>query len=78
MIPNLLWTVLFLIPITLFCYNFVAPKMTYIFLGVSLIPIFFPNSFFDSIQYRQKDFANVISTRMAATNMGIGAKRLIN
>jgi glycosyl-4,4'-diaponeurosporenoate acyltransferase len=50
MIPNLLWTALFLIPITLFCYNFVNPKMTYILLGVSLIPVFFPNSFFDSIQ----------------------------
>ena len=50
MIPNLLWTALFLIPITLFCYTFITPKMTYSMLGVSLIPIFFPNSFFDRIQ----------------------------
>jgi len=50
MIPNLLWTALFLIPITIFCYRFITPKMVYTLLGVSLIPIFFPNSFFDSIQ----------------------------
>ena len=50
MIPNLLWTALFLIPITIFCDIFITPKMTYSLLGVSLIPILFPNSFFDSIQ----------------------------
>ena len=50
MIPNLLWTALFLVPITIFCFNFVNAKMIYILLGVSLIPIFFPNSFFDKIQ----------------------------
>ena len=50
MIPNLLWTALFLIPITVFCYTFIPPKMTYTLLGVSLIPIFFSNSFFDRIQ----------------------------
>lgn len=50
MIPNLLWTALFLIPITIFCYTFIPPKTTYILLGLSLIPIFFPNSFIDSIQ----------------------------
>ena len=46
----MLWTALFLIPITIFCYNFINPKVIYILLGISLIPIFFPNSFFDSIQ----------------------------
>ena len=50
MIPNLLWTALFLIPITIFCYKFISPKTTFTMLGVSLIPIFFPNSFFDRIQ----------------------------
>ena len=50
MIPNLLWTALFLIPITIFCYSFIPQKPIYILLGVALIPIFFPNSFFDSIQ----------------------------
>src|SRR4030095_11735200 len=50
MIPNLLWTALFLIPITIFCYSFLTSKTTFILLGVSLVPIFFPNSFFDRIQ----------------------------
>ena len=50
MILNLLWTALFLVPVTIFCYNFINPTVTYILLGVSLIPIFFPNSFFDRIQ----------------------------
>jgi hypothetical protein len=50
MIPNLLWTALFLIPITIFCYTFIPPKTTYILVGLGLIPIFFPNSFFDRIQ----------------------------
>jgi len=53
MIPNLLWTALFLIPITIFCYSFIPPKVVYTLLGVSLIPIFFPNSFFDRIQLSQ-------------------------
>lgn len=50
MIPNLLWTAIFFIPITMYCYTFVAPKMIYILLGSSIIPMFFPNSFFDKIQ----------------------------
>ena len=50
MIPNLLWTAIFLIPITLFCYAYIVPKTTGILLGISLVPIFFPNSFFDKIQ----------------------------
>ncbi|WP_371860455.1 hypothetical protein [Segetibacter aerophilus] len=54
MIPNLLWTALFLIPITIFCYTFLRPKTTYILLGVSLIPIFFPNSFLDRIQLSRR------------------------
>jgi hypothetical protein len=50
MIPNLLWTALFLIPITIFCYRFMSPVTIFMLLGISLIPIFFPNSFFDRIQ----------------------------
>jgi len=50
MIPNLLWTAIFLIPITMFCYSFVTPKTIYTLLAISFIPVFFPNSFFDKIQ----------------------------
>jgi hypothetical protein len=50
MIPNLLWTAVFVVPVAIFCYTFVTPKMIYLLLGGSCIPIFFPNSFFDRIQ----------------------------
>jgi len=50
MIPNLFWSALFLIPIAIFCYTFLTSKTTYVLLGLSLIPIFLPNSFFDRIQ----------------------------
>jgi len=50
MIPNLLWTALFLIPITVFCYTFISVKTVSIVLVVCLIALFFPNSFFDKIQ----------------------------
>lgn len=50
MIPNLVWTTLFLLPVTIFCYTLINHKTVFILLGISFIPIFFPNSFFDSIQ----------------------------
>lgn len=50
MIPNLVWTALFLLPVAVFCYSLMTPKTVFILLGISLIPIFFPNSFFDGIQ----------------------------
>jgi Glycosyl-4,4'-diaponeurosporenoate acyltransferase len=50
MIPNLIWSTLFLLPITVFCITFLNSKSVFILLGLSLIPIFFPNSFFDLIQ----------------------------
>jgi len=50
MIPNLIWTALFNIPAIIFCYGYVTPTNIYILLGLSFIPIFFPKSFFDSIQ----------------------------
>ena len=34
----------------MFCYRYIPPATIYTFLGVSLVPIFFPNSFFDMIQ----------------------------
>ena len=50
MIPNLIWTILFLTPITIFCYTLVNHDSVFYVLGMSLIPIFFPNSLFDAIQ----------------------------
>jgi Glycosyl-4,4'-diaponeurosporenoate acyltransferase len=50
MIPNLVWTALFLVPVTIFCYTLVNHNFVFILLGMSMIPIFFPNSFFDALQ----------------------------
>lgn len=50
MIPNLIWSVLNLVPITVYCYNNVDHTSLYIFVAVSLIPAFLPNSFYDWIQ----------------------------
>jgi len=50
MIPNLIWSVLNLVPVTVFCYNFVDRSSLYTFIAISILPVFFPNSFFDKIQ----------------------------
>ena len=50
MIPNLVWTTLFLLPIVIFCYTLMTPKFIFILLGMSVIPICFPNSVFDAMQ----------------------------
>ncbi len=50
MIPNLVWTILFLSPVAIFCYSLMSQKSVFILLGISFIPLFFPNSFFDAIQ----------------------------
>jgi hypothetical protein len=54
LIPNLVWTALFLLPVTIFCYRFLNHQAVYILLGISLIPVFFPRSFFDSLQLSRK------------------------
>ena len=50
MIPNLVWSVLNLVPISIYCYNLVDHRSLYIFMILSVIPAFFPNSFYDRIQ----------------------------
>ena len=50
MIPNLVWTALFLLPVAVFCYTLITPRSVFILLGMSFIPIFFPNSFFDAMR----------------------------
>lgn len=64
MIPNLFWTALFLVPITIFCYTYISPKTIYILLGLSLSSIFLPHSFFDRIQLsRSSHFYKAIGVR---------------
>jgi hypothetical protein len=50
MIPNLLWSILCLVPISVFCYTLLPPIAFYVFLAVSVIVLFLPKSFFDAIQ----------------------------
>ena len=50
MIPNVVWSVLNLVPISIYCYQNVPRQLLYIFIAASLIPGFFPNSFFNRIQ----------------------------
>ncbi len=50
MIPNIVWSILNLTPISIFCFTLIGPKIVYIFLAISIIPIFLKNSFLDKIQ----------------------------
>lgn len=50
MIPNLVWSILNVTPIAIYCFTLLDHKTFYIFLAVSLIPIFFKNSFLDKLQ----------------------------
>src|ERR1044072_2082957 len=50
MVLNVVWSFLNLVPISIYCYNNVNQGSFYIFIAVSIIPGFFPNSFYDRIQ----------------------------
>src|SRR5690349_18990066 len=50
MVPNIVWSVLNLVPISIYSYEEVPHKLLYIFIALSVIPGFFPNSFFDRMQ----------------------------
>jgi len=50
MVPNIIWSILNLVPISIFCFTIPSHKFLYIFIAVSLIPIFLKNSFLDKLQ----------------------------
>lgn len=50
MVPNLLWSILNLVPISVYCYNMLPLSLLYTFIALGILPIFLPNSFLDSIQ----------------------------
>lgn len=54
MIPNLLWTALLLVPVTVFCYSWMEKKLFWIFFVISTSAIFLPTIFFDKIQVSNK------------------------
>lgn len=50
MIPNLVWSILNLAPVSIFCFTLAPLRFFYTFLAISLIPLFLKNSFLDKIQ----------------------------
>lgn len=50
MIPNLIWSILNLTPIAIYCFTLLEHTTFYIFLAISIIPIFFKKSFLDKLQ----------------------------
>ena len=50
MIPNIVWSVLNLVPISIYCYNRLNHRSLYLFIALSIIPGFLPNSFYDRLQ----------------------------
>ena len=50
LIPNLVWSVLNLTPILVFCFTRIELRLIYIFLAISFIPAFLKNSFIDKLQ----------------------------
>jgi Glycosyl-4,4'-diaponeurosporenoate acyltransferase len=48
--PNLIWSILSLTPISIYCFSYLDYKTFYIFLSVSLIPIFLKKSAIDKLQ----------------------------
>lgn len=49
-IPNLVWSILNLVPISIFCYKLINLKLFFAFLAISLLTVLLPKSFFHSIQ----------------------------
>src|SRR5215471_1969648 len=66
MIPNLLWSLLNLIPIGYFCYNYMPPNLIYIFLGISLTGYLLPSSFYNKIQVKNLMFLKKTGVVFAA------------
>ena len=50
MIPNFGWSIINLTPISIYCFTLLDQKPFYIFLALSIVPIFWRNSFLDKLQ----------------------------
>jgi Glycosyl-4,4'-diaponeurosporenoate acyltransferase len=50
MIPNLVWSVLNLVPISVFCFTLMGLQTFYTILAISIVPVFFKKSFLDKLQ----------------------------
>lgn len=50
LIPNLIWSVLNITPVLVFCFTLIEPRLIYVFLALSFIPAFLKNSFINKLQ----------------------------
>lgn len=50
MVPNMVWSVICLVPVSFFCYHFMKLKWFYIFILISAFTILLPKSFFKLLQ----------------------------
>jgi len=50
MIPNVIWSIINIGPILIFCLTKVEPKTVYTFLAISFFPVFLSNAFISSLQ----------------------------
>lgn len=49
-LPNIFWSVLCLLPLTIFCYTLLPLPWFLVFLALSAVPVFLPNALFDKMQ----------------------------
>ena len=50
MIPNLLWTIIHLTPLVIYCFKEMEPFWMYVTLGLSCLTTFLPQSFYNKLQ----------------------------
>jgi hypothetical protein len=53
-IPNLFWSVINLVPITVFVYQYIEPKWVCMFIVASLVPLFLPNAYLNKLQFSKR------------------------
>jgi len=49
-VPNVLWSVVHLVPLSVFCYSYLPLNWLYVFIGISFLPFFLPNKIFNKLQ----------------------------
>ena len=53
MVPNVLWSVLNLVPVSIFCYSLLPRQLLYIFIGISIVALMLPNAVYNKMQLGQ-------------------------
>jgi hypothetical protein len=54
MVANLLWTILSLLPVTIFCYSRLTINFLFLFVGISILPVFLSNAIIDKMQVAKR------------------------